>query len=103
MLDKMESETESEIKNLLEDSNTKYIAEEPVPDNKGESHQLLTLEATFHSECKVLDKPPAKKIKMKVAELKGKRTSQFVKAKKCTLEAKVWLDMPIHCWYLKGL
>ena len=36
MLDKIDYETEKNIKNLLEDSNTEYIAEEPIPDNKEE-------------------------------------------------------------------
>ena len=40
------------------------------------------------------DEPPAKKLKKKVAELKWKHTSKFVKAKKCTLEANVLLDIP---------
>ena len=35
-----------------------------------------------------------KKLKKKVAELKWKRTSKFIKAKKCTLEANVLLDIP---------
>ena len=45
-------------------------AEEPIPDNKEESHQLLTPEATVHVEGEVLDTddPPAKKLKKKVAE-----------------------------------
>ena len=62
MLDKIESETESDIENLLEDSDTEYIAEEPIPDNKEESHQLLTPEATVHVDGEVLDinEPPAK-------------------------------------------
>ena len=72
MLDKIDSEAESDIENLLEDSDTEYIAEEPVPDNKEESHQLLTPEATVHVEGEVLDidEPPAKKPKKKAAELK---------------------------------
>ena len=77
MLDKIESETESDIENLSEDSDTEYrransrIAEEPIPDNKEESHQLQTPEATVPVEDEVLDidEPPAKKIKKKVAEL----------------------------------
>ena len=72
MLDKIDGEAESDIENLLEDSDTEYIAEEPVPDNKEESHQLLTPEATVHVEGEVLDidEPPAKKPKKKAAELK---------------------------------
>ena len=34
MLQKIKSETESDIENLLEDSDTEYIAEQPIPDNK---------------------------------------------------------------------
>ena len=70
-------------------------AEEPIPGNNEESHQLLTPEATVHVEGEVLDtdEPPAKKLKKKVAELKWKRTSKFVKAKKYTLEANVLLDI----------
>ena len=73
-----------------------YLAEELIPDNKEKSHQLLTPEVTVHVEGKALDidEPPAKKRKKKVAELKWKRTSKFVKAKKCTLEANISLDIP---------
>ena len=64
MLDKIESETESDIENFLEDSDTEYIAEKPIPDNNEESHQLLTPEVTVHVEDKLLDidEPPAKKL-----------------------------------------
>ena len=83
MLDKIESETESDIENLLEDSDTKYIADELIPDNKEESHQLLTPEATVHVEDEVLDivEPPATKLKKNVAKLKWKCKSKFAKAK----------------------
>ena len=88
MLDKLDSETGSDIKNLLEDSDTEYIAEEPIPDSKEKSHQLLTPKATVHVEGEVLDidEPPAKKLKKKVAELK--RTSKFVKLKKVHTRSK---------------
>ena len=88
MLDKLDSETGSDIKNLLEDSDTEYIAEEPIPDSKEKSHQLLTPKATVHVEDEVLDidEPPAKKLKKKVAELK--RTSKFVKLKKVHTRSK---------------
>ena len=71
MLDKIESENESDIENLSKDSDTESIAEKPIPDNKEESHQLLTLQATVHNEGEVLntDEPPAKKLEKKVAEL----------------------------------
>ena len=67
MLDKIKSETKSDIEILVEDYETEYIAEEPVLDNKKEIHQLLTPEATVHVEGKVLDidEPPVKKLKRK--------------------------------------
>ena len=63
MLDKIKSATESDIENLLEDSDTECIAVEPIPNNIEGSHQLLTPEATVHVEGEVLDidVPPAKK------------------------------------------
>ena len=72
MLDKIESETESNIENHLEDSETKYIREEPIPGNKEESHQLLTPETTVLD----VDQPPAKRLQKKVAKLKWKPTSK---------------------------
>ena len=65
MLDKIECETESDTENLLEDSDTEYMAEEPNPDNKEESHQLLTPQTTVQVAGKVLDinEPPANKLK----------------------------------------
>ena len=39
MLDKIENEPESDTENLLEDSDTEYIAEEPIPGNKANSEQ----------------------------------------------------------------
>ena len=96
LLDKTESETESDIENLLKDSDTEYIAEELILDNKEESHQILTPERTVYAEGEVLDidDPPAVKLKKKVAELKVKITSKFVKAKQCTLEASALLVIP---------
>ena len=47
------SETESDIENLLEDSDTEYIAEEPIPDNIEENHKLLTPEPKVHVEGKI--------------------------------------------------
>ena len=41
-----------------------------------------------------IDESPVKKLEKKVAELKWKRTSKFVKSKKCTVKAKLLLDIP---------
>ena len=72
MLEKIERKTESDIKNLLEDTDTKYKTEEPILENKEERHQLLTPETTVRVEGKVLgiDEPLAKKRKKKFPELK---------------------------------
>ena len=48
MLDEIESGTESDIENLLEDPDTEYISEKPILDNKKDSHRVLTPEATVH-------------------------------------------------------
>ena len=55
MLEKTESEIESDTENLLEYSDTEYLTEEPIPVNKEESHELVTPEATVHVEDEVLD------------------------------------------------
>ena len=72
MLEKIERKTESDIENLLEDTDTKYITEEPILENKEGRHQLLTPETTVRVEGKVLgiDEPLAKKRKKKFPELK---------------------------------
>ena len=76
MLDEIESDTESDIENLLEDCDTEYMSDEPIPDNKKESHHVLTPEATVHVEKESLDveEPPSKKLKKKITALKWKRT-----------------------------
>ena len=68
MLDEIESDTESDIENLVEDSDTEYISEEPIPDNKEESHRVLTPEATVHVENESFDveEPPSKNLKRKL-------------------------------------
>ena len=95
MLDEIESDTESYIDNLLEDSDIEYISEEPILDHKEESHRALTPEATVHVENESLDveKSPSKKLKKKITALKWKLTSNFIKAKKCTLEENILLDI----------
>ena len=65
MLDKIESEAESDIENRIEDSDTEYIAEEPIPDNKEKSHQLLTSEVTVLD----IDEPRAKTLEGTVMQI----------------------------------
>ena len=95
MLDEIESDTESDIENLLEDYDTEHISEEPIPDNKEESHRVLTPEATVNVENESFDveEPPSKKLKKKITALKWKRKSKFIKAKRITSEVNVLLDM----------
>ena len=42
ILDKIVNGTKNDNENLLQESDTESIAEEPIPYNKQESHQLLT-------------------------------------------------------------
>ena len=65
MLDQIESETESDVENLLEDSDTEYIAEEDIPDDNVESHEVPVPEATVHviGESNNEEEPPSKKLK----------------------------------------
>ena len=67
MLDRIQSDTERNIENLLADSDTEFIGEDLVPKNKEES-QILTPEATAEVESNVLNEsePPRKKLKQKV-------------------------------------
>ena len=97
MLDEIESNTESDIGNLFEDSDSEYISEVPIPDKKEENHRVLTPEVTVHVENKYLDveESPSKRQKEKITALKWKRTTKFIKAKKSTLEANLLLDTEI--------
>ena len=54
MFYKIKSESESDIENLLQDSDTKYIAKELIPDDKEESHEFLTPERAAHLEGEIL-------------------------------------------------
>ena len=95
MLDEIKSDTERDIENILEDSDSEYVSQGQILDNKEESHHVLTPEAIVHIENESLDiaEPLSKKLKKKTTALKSKRTSKFIKAKKCTLDANVLLDM----------
>ena len=79
------------VENLLEDSDTEFIAEEEIPDTNEDTHQLLTSEAVVHveSESNESEPPPKKKLKAKIAELKWKRQPKFIKTRKCNLEGKI--------------
>ena len=90
-----ESEAESDMENLLEDSGTEFITEEEIPDTNDDTHQLLTLKAVVRveSESKESELPPKKKLKAKIAELKWKRQPKFIKTRKCNLEAKILLNL----------
>lgn len=72
---------------LLQDSETEFI-EEPVPDNKDKSHQILTPKDTVHVNVINETESPCKKLKPKVTELKQKCSSTFVKSQECIFEVK---------------
>ena len=67
IFEEIESEAEYDVENLLEGSDTKFIAEEEIPDTNGDAHQLLTLEAVDHVESKTnkSEQPPKKNLKAK--------------------------------------
>ena len=52
MLDKIDSDNEKDIDNLLEDSGNEYAAEEPVPETKEELLKILIPKAKIHIERK---------------------------------------------------
>ena len=74
IFEEIESEAESDVENLLEDSDTEFIAEEEIPDTNEDTHQLLTPEAVVYVESKSRESEllPKKKLKAKIAELKWK-------------------------------
>ena len=52
ILDKIDSDNEKDIDNLLEDSDNKYAAEEQVPETKEELLKILIPKANIHIERK---------------------------------------------------
>ena len=65
--------TQRDIENILEDPDTEYIWEDPIPDNKEESHRILIPEATVHVENESLnvEEPPSKNSKRKLLHWSG--------------------------------
>ena len=70
------------MKNLLEDSDTEFIAKEEIPDTHEDTHQLLPPEAFVHveSESNESERPPKKKLKAKISVLKWKQQPKFTKS-----------------------
>ena len=68
------SHAHSDVENLLEDSDTEFIALEEIPDTNEDIHQLLTPKAVIHveSESNESEPPPKKKLEAKIVELKWK-------------------------------
>ena len=52
MLDKIDSDTEKDIDNLLEDSDNECAAEEPVPETKEELLKILIPKVNIHIQRK---------------------------------------------------
>ena len=73
IFEEIESEAESDMENLLEDSDTKFIAEDKIPDTNEDTHQLLTPEAVVHVESKSNESEPPqmKKLKAKLLSWNG--------------------------------
>ena len=95
MLDQIESETESDVENLLY-SDAEYIAEEDIPDKNVESHEVLVPEATVHviGESTNEEEPLSKKLKNKIFKLNWNRKANIVKTSKCRLEENIILHIP---------
>ena len=93
MLDAIGSDNESDIDNLLEDSDTGYVAEEPVPAVNDDSHDVLTPEANIHIENNASSStdPPRT-----TASLKWQCKPKLIKHKNYELEAKILLDLPVN-------
>ena len=74
IFEEIESEAQSDVENILEDSDAEFITEEEIPDTNDGTHQLLTPETVVHIECESNkhEPPPKKKLKAKNAELKWK-------------------------------
>ena len=53
--EEIESEVESDVVNLLEDSDTELIAVEEIPDTNEYTHQLLTLSHLFMLKAKAME------------------------------------------------
>jgi hypothetical protein len=89
MLDEIGSDNESDVENLLEDSDTEYVEDMPVPEtgnNEENHHQLLAPDANIHvieTPTTSESEPPRKKLKEKINELKWKRTGKFVTVQDC--------------------
>ena len=62
MLDGTQSDTESDIQSLLEDSEPKFNREEPISYNNKENYEILSLKASVRVESTVKheSEPPRK-------------------------------------------
>ena len=102
-LEEIESDAESDVENLLEDSDTKFITEEEIRNTNENTHQLLTPKAVVHvkSESNESEPQPKKKFKAKISELKWKGQSRFIKTRKCNLEVTILLNLPENFNVLK--
>ena len=58
IFEEIKSEAESDVQNLLEDLNTKFIAEEEIPNTNEGTHQPLTPEAVAHTESESNESEP---------------------------------------------
>ena len=57
----IESEDESDVENLLKESDTYFITEEDIPDTNEDTHQILTPKTTAYIENKSNESEPPPK------------------------------------------
>ena len=93
--DEIGSDNESDIENILNDSDTEFVADAPLPETQNDNTNILTPEAEVHvAESEAGTEPLSKKLKRKIAELKWKRTSKPANRvqQECLLLAEVLLQ-----------
>ena len=57
LLDAVDSEEESDIDNLMNDSDTEFIAEERISESECNDHSVLTADAIIHVGTDSISKP----------------------------------------------
>ena len=96
IFEEIESKAESDVENLLEDSNAKFIAEKENPDKNEDTYWLLKPRTVVYveSESNQIERSQKKKLKLKIGELKWKRQPKFIKTRRCSSEVKILLNLP---------
>ena len=87
ILDSIESDTESDIENMLEDSDTEFVSDEPLPETLSDHKHIMIPEANVHVAGD--GQPPRKKKKAGENGIKWQKKNSPHSREPCTLEATV--------------